>query len=98
MTDPNEASAGRHGSSGSGGLSAADLIARNRAGQPGSPDRPGRSAHRRAATAELDTAEPATVEHQTVELPRIAAVQPVGRPISNGTATAHQLSSAVGRP
>jgi len=99
MTDPDEASsAGRHGGSGSGGLSAADLIARSRAGQPGVPDRPSRSAHRRAATAELDTAQPAIVEHETAELPRIAAIQPVGRPISNGTATAHQLSPAGRQP
>lgn len=86
MTDPDESrSAGRHGGSGSGGLSAADLIARSRAGQPTAADRPGRSAHRRAATAELDTAE-------TTELP---VLEPVGQPTSNGTATAHRLAPTV---
>jgi len=90
MTDPDEPrSAGRHGGGGSGGgLSAADLIARARTGQPGAPDRPARSAHRRAATAELDTAE-------TTELPVLEPVEAVGRPNSNGTATAPRLAPAV---
>jgi len=89
MTDPDESrSAGRHGGDSGGGLSAADLIARSRAGQPAAPDRPARSAHRRAATAELDTAE-------TTELPVLQPVEAVGRPNGNGTATARRLTPAV---
>ncbi|HEX4727199.1 MAG TPA: phosphatidate cytidylyltransferase [Jatrophihabitans sp.] len=92
MTDPDQPrSAGRHGGGDGSGLSAADLIARSRAGQPGVPDRPTRSAHRRAATAELDTAE-------TTELPVLHPVETVGRPISNGTATAHRLAPTVAAP
>jgi phosphatidate cytidylyltransferase len=64
-----DASSGRHGDS-SGGLSAADLIARARAASPGAPDRPSRSARRAAA-------EPAEPAEDTRTLRHLAAVDDI---------------------
>jgi phosphatidate cytidylyltransferase len=63
---PDDAPSGRHGDS-SGGLSAADLIARARAAAPGGPERPSRSARR----AVLEPTEP---DAETPSLRHLAAV------------------------
>jgi phosphatidate cytidylyltransferase len=72
MTDADDTAAGgpssgRHGGA-EGGLSAAELIARARAGASGTPDRPSRASRRAAEGADGDRPrdEPTSVRHLTV--------------------------------
>jgi phosphatidate cytidylyltransferase len=92
MTDPEESGAvGRHGGDGGGGLSAADLIARSRAGQPAVPGRTRRSAHHRSAAVDLapDGDPPARRPDPTVTNGHgpTQLTEHLSRPAPNGTVT-----------
>jgi phosphatidate cytidylyltransferase len=106
MTDPEESRAGgRHGGDGGGGLSAAELIARSRAGQSAGPGRAGRSAHRRAAALDLATDEAAAVHRPEPAVTNGTSAnghastqlgEHLGRPGSNGAVTSHSSTGRVG--
>jgi phosphatidate cytidylyltransferase len=80
MPDANEddsadgVSRGRHGGS-SGGMSAAELIARSRAAAPGAPDRPSRASRR--AALEMDQASQASQASQAAHVVARSATQSV---------------------
>ena len=91
-------SAGRHGSAnGTGGLSAAELIARSRAASPDVPPRPSRRA-RRAEQPPLTLAEPAG--EPAAEPAGGSAAEPAGEPTAEpaGKAAAQPTSIAAAQP